>query len=183
MKKDYKIGMLAGLIVVILIGAWLGLRGRSPRPGYAQGQPAAARQQEPSPIQPGYTQPPSPWPAGPQPTAAAAAQPAGPVAGPDPNRGIRQPLSGTTSPYGQSPLPYSQQGPPAQASAAPVAAPPVAAPAPKRTHVVREGETLSDISDRYYNTPNLWGKIVGANRSVIQDPDRIYPGTRLEIPD
>lgn len=54
---------------------------------------------------------------------------------------------------------------------------------PVRTHLVREGETLSDISERYYGTPHQWQKIYKANRSVIKDPDHIYPGMKLVIPD
>lgn len=55
-------------------------------------------------------------------------------------------------------------------------------PPPVRTHLVREGETLSDISERYYGTPNQWERIYKANRSVIKDPDHIYPGMKLVIP-
>ncbi|MDH7598083.1 MAG: LysM peptidoglycan-binding domain-containing protein [Sedimentisphaerales bacterium] len=62
-------------------------------------------------------------------------------------------------------------------------APSVPPPRPQRVHVVREGETLSDIAERYYGTPNRWLRIYKANESVIKDPDRIYPGMRLVIPD
>lgn len=62
-------------------------------------------------------------------------------------------------------------------------APPVPPPRPPRVHTVREGETLSDISERYYGTPNRWERIYRANQSIIRDPDRIHPGMRLIIPD
>lgn len=176
MKKDYKIGMLAGLILVMLIGAWLGLRGRSPRPGYAQGQPPAGRMEGPDQTRPGLVQAPVLPPAGGQPAPGTYAQ----TARPEPNAVTSRTLGAPPSSLGQTPALSLPQGQPVQASAQPTAP---AAVTPARMHTVREGETLSDISDRYYDNPNLWDKIVRANRSVIRDPDRIYPGMRLEIPD
>ena len=50
-------------------------------------------------------------------------------------------------------------------------------------HVVREGETLSDISYRYYGSAGKWRKILDANRGVIKDANRLKPGTKLIIPE
>jgi nucleoid-associated protein YgaU len=54
---------------------------------------------------------------------------------------------------------------------------------PVRTHTVREGESLSDIADKYYGSSDKWPKIYRANRSTIKDPDRIQPGMKLTIPE
>jgi nucleoid-associated protein YgaU len=50
-------------------------------------------------------------------------------------------------------------------------------------HVVREGETLSDISYRYYGSAGKWQKILDANRGVIKDENRLKPGIKLIIPE
>lgn len=52
-----------------------------------------------------------------------------------------------------------------------------------RLHTVREGETLSDISYRYYGSANKWQKIFNANRGKIKDASRLKPGTKLIIPE
>ena len=46
---------------------------------------------------------------------------------------------------------------------------------------VKEGDTLWDISAIYYRNPWLYYRIAAANK--IQDPNNIYAGTRLFIPD
>jgi len=50
------------------------------------------------------------------------------------------------------------------------------------TYVVREGDTLASISRRFYKSSGRWKKIRDANRSVIQDPAKLKPGTALTIP-
>ena len=54
---------------------------------------------------------------------------------------------------------------------------------PERIHVVRSGETLSDISRQYYGSPDKWQKILGADRLPISDPSKLRPGMRLIIPE
>ncbi len=49
-------------------------------------------------------------------------------------------------------------------------------------HNVQTGDTLSNISRKYYGSPNQWRKILNANRQRINDPDRIATGTTLTIP-
>jgi len=51
-----------------------------------------------------------------------------------------------------------------------------------KEHVVSEGETLSDISTKYYQTSKHWQLIADANRAVVPDPDRIWAGMKLKIP-
>lgn len=50
-------------------------------------------------------------------------------------------------------------------------------------HTVQQGETLSDISKMYYNTPGRWREIYEANKDKFpKGPDTIRTGTRLAIP-
>ena len=58
-----------------------------------------------------------------------------------------------------------------------------ARPAVPRIHVVRKGETLSEISYKYYGTSAGWQKIFEANRTFMKDEKNLKPGTRLIIPE
>lgn len=73
----------------------------------------------------------------------------------------------------------------AQAAAAAPAAPAPAAPAAAgQRHTVAAGETLSDISLKYYKTANRWKEIYAANQDVIgENYNLIKPGQVLVIPD
>ena len=51
-----------------------------------------------------------------------------------------------------------------------------------RTHTVVKGDTLSAISLKYYGDANQYTKIFEANKSLLKDPDKIYPGQVLNIP-
>lgn len=53
----------------------------------------------------------------------------------------------------------------------------------ERIHIVRSGETLSDISRQYYGSADKWQKILGADRLPISDPSKLRPGARLVIPE
>jgi nucleoid-associated protein YgaU len=71
---------------------------------------------------------------------------------------------------------------PAHSAPAPVAAPaPAAAPAP-RIHVVVAGETLGQISRKYYGTASRWPEILAANRAVLHDENGLVVGSSLRIP-
>jgi nucleoid-associated protein YgaU len=52
----------------------------------------------------------------------------------------------------------------------------------QKFHIVREGETLSDISYKYYSSSGKWQKILDANRKTIEDANKLRPGTKLIIP-
>ncbi|MDR2628774.1 MAG: LysM peptidoglycan-binding domain-containing protein [Puniceicoccales bacterium] len=49
-------------------------------------------------------------------------------------------------------------------------------------HTVKEGETLSSISDKYYGTSNGWQKIFEANSSILKNPKNLRVGQQLIIP-
>lgn len=52
-----------------------------------------------------------------------------------------------------------------------------------RFHTVVRGDTLSAISKTYYGTWKLYPEIFEANKPMLSDPDKIYPGQVLRIPD
>ncbi len=44
------------------------------------------------------------------------------------------------------------------------------------------GDTLGKIAERYYGKASEYMRIFEANREIIEDPDRIYPGQKIRIP-
>ena len=52
----------------------------------------------------------------------------------------------------------------------------------QKTHIVKQGETLSTIALKYYKDTSKWKLIYDANRNVLKNPDVITPGTKLVIP-
>jgi len=55
------------------------------------------------------------------------------------------------------------------------------APAAK-VYVVVSGDSLSKIAQREYGAASQWNRIYEANRDILKDPDKIYPGQKLRIP-
>jgi LysM repeat protein len=51
-----------------------------------------------------------------------------------------------------------------------------------RTYVVRDGDTLASISRRFYKSSGHWEKIRDANRSIVNDPEKLKAGQTLTIP-
>lgn len=50
------------------------------------------------------------------------------------------------------------------------------------TYTVKDGETLTRVSLRFYGTKALWPYIVKHNKSVLKDPNNVTSGTVLRIP-
>jgi nucleoid-associated protein YgaU len=50
------------------------------------------------------------------------------------------------------------------------------------TYEVKSGDSLSKIAKRVYGNASAWKKIFEANRDVLKDPDKIFPGQKLKIP-
>jgi len=51
-----------------------------------------------------------------------------------------------------------------------------------RTYTVRSGDTLSEIAAKFYGNPAHWTWIYAANRAKIHNPNSIYVGETLTIP-
>jgi nucleoid-associated protein YgaU len=51
-----------------------------------------------------------------------------------------------------------------------------------QTHVVVAGDSLSKIAQKYYGDASLYNQIFEANRDVLKDPNKIFPGQKLRIP-
>ncbi|MDR0478556.1 MAG: peptidoglycan-binding protein LysM [Burkholderiaceae bacterium] len=49
-------------------------------------------------------------------------------------------------------------------------------------HDVVRGDTLSAIAKKYYGDANKYPVIFAANKPMLSDPDKIYPGQKLRIP-
>jgi nucleoid-associated protein YgaU len=49
-------------------------------------------------------------------------------------------------------------------------------------YVIEKGDTLSAIAKQFYGDPNAYPRIVEANREVIKDADKIFPGQKIRIP-
>jgi hypothetical protein len=49
-------------------------------------------------------------------------------------------------------------------------------------YVIQKGDTLSAIARKYLGSANRYPEIFEANREVILDPDKIFPGQKIRIP-
>jgi nucleoid-associated protein YgaU len=51
-----------------------------------------------------------------------------------------------------------------------------------KIYVVKSGDSLSKIAKNEYGNANAWNTIYEANRDILKDPDKIFPGQKLKIP-
>ncbi|MBU2570360.1 MAG: peptidoglycan-binding protein LysM [Gammaproteobacteria bacterium] len=49
-------------------------------------------------------------------------------------------------------------------------------------YTIEKGDTLWKIAEKAYDNGSKYQKIFEANREVIKDPDKIYPGQKIRIP-
>ncbi len=49
-------------------------------------------------------------------------------------------------------------------------------------YVIQSGDTLSALAKKYYGKAGDYPRIFEANREVIKDADKIYPGQKVRIP-
>jgi nucleoid-associated protein YgaU len=49
-------------------------------------------------------------------------------------------------------------------------------------YVVKVGDTLSKLAERFYNSTSKWEKIFEANKESLKNPNYIYVGMKLIIP-
>ena len=93
-----------------------------------------------------------------------------------------------TAPVAAAPAPAAPKAPPVLAEAPlPAEQLPSKEEAAKhewtsRTHVVQKGDTLSKIAKEVYGNANKYPLIFEANKPMLSDPDKIYPGQTLRIP-
>ena len=50
------------------------------------------------------------------------------------------------------------------------------------TYEVKSGDSLSKIAKRIYGNGSEWKRIFEANTDVLKDPNKIFPGQKLKIP-
>jgi len=70
--------------------------------------------------------------------------------------------------------------PAAVAAAAPSV--PSAEEEPGEYYTIKSGDTLGGIAKKHLGNAMAYKKIFEANREVIKDPDKIYPGQKIFIP-
>ena len=63
-----------------------------------------------------------------------------------------------------------------------VAEPPAAEVPAINFYTVKKGDTLSAIAKAQYGSANKYPAIFDANKPMLKDPDKIYPGQVLRIP-
>ena len=89
------------------------------------------------------------------------------------------------------PKPVEPEEPAAQSAPEPAPAaaeepPPGESPAPEqtgRTYTVESGDTLWKIAEEMYGNGTKYMVIFEANKDLLENPDRIFPGQKLVIPD
>ena len=52
----------------------------------------------------------------------------------------------------------------------------------ERTYTIEKGDTLSKIAKEHLGRAGAWKQIFDANRDVLDDPDRIFPGQVIKLP-
>lgn len=52
----------------------------------------------------------------------------------------------------------------------------------EQQYVVQKGDNLSKIAKNLLGDANAWKQIFEANRDVLDNPDKIFPGQTLTIP-
>lgn len=50
------------------------------------------------------------------------------------------------------------------------------------SYTVQKGDSLSKIAKQELGDANAWNQIFEANRDVLDDPDKIFPGQTLKLP-
>jgi nucleoid-associated protein YgaU len=51
-----------------------------------------------------------------------------------------------------------------------------------RSYTIKSGDSLSKIAKQFYGDASAWTKIHEANKDLIKNPDKIYPGQQIIIP-
>ena len=51
-----------------------------------------------------------------------------------------------------------------------------------KIYEVKSGDSLSKIAKHEYGDANKWPMIFEANKDILKDPNKIFPGQQLKIP-
>ena len=51
-----------------------------------------------------------------------------------------------------------------------------------KMYTIVSGDSLSKIAKREYGNANDWPRIFEANKDILKDPNKIFPGQKLRIP-
>ena len=51
-----------------------------------------------------------------------------------------------------------------------------------KIHEVKSGDSLSKIAKQEYGDASKWPQIFEANKDILKDPNKIFPGQKLKIP-
>ncbi len=173
MPKDFKIGMLVGLIMVVGIIAWLSTRDSiSLETRRAQKHRVQLQKQ---------TKNKTDHAALAQRTSADSSGAVGPFH----NMSPAQLSSARSDPSADPAIPATAGQSGAQTLSQDSSRPEVERQRIKTTnfHIVRSGETLQGISQQHYDTTQNWKNILDANPDVVKNPNKIRPGMKLTIPD
>ncbi len=51
-----------------------------------------------------------------------------------------------------------------------------------KIYEVKSGDSLSRIAKQEYGNADDWPRIFDANKDILKDPNKIFPGQKLKIP-
>ena len=51
-----------------------------------------------------------------------------------------------------------------------------------KVYEVKPGDSLSKIAQAEYGNGSEWNRIFEANKDILKDPNKIFPGQKLKIP-
>jgi nucleoid-associated protein YgaU len=77
--------------------------------------------------------------------------------------------------------PVAKQVPPAAESPVRPKAASVAK-AGSQEYIIKPGDSLSRLAERFYNSMTKWEKIYEANRDTVKNPNYVYVGQKIVIP-
>jgi nucleoid-associated protein YgaU len=175
MGRDFKIGLMSGVVLGFIALIWVATRpSQSPQARLREPSTANAQEDGTGGLVPDPTEErPSPRPTGTEPTLGGTASPDLTTVRPEPNGELFLPEQ---SPVARQPAPRPSETPnaPREENREEITT--------TRFHIVQSGETLSGIAQQYYGSASQWRTILEANQETIKNPDRISPGTKLIIP-
>ena len=168
MGKDFRIGLIGGLVLVIAAMIWVATRPSLTPQARLLRRPQDSWRERPSPstttARPAREPPHEPKLSDPAPAELAPSSSAASAQSSQPQPSLSPVVSRPNLPD----LTIYEQDEPIKTT---------------KFHIVTKNENLSSISQQHYGTPNRWQKILQANRDVIKDANKITPGTKLIIPD